>query len=93
MTDNQEKLIEKAISEKFGKYTNQVVELFKAMPDKMSGDDSPLKNAWEEWAYQVQYEQSAYYSIYEKQIRIYCKSVIDEMEPDEIKLMWASRNP
>jgi len=93
MTAEREKLIEMAIVEKYEKYTNQVVALFKAIPDKLSGDDSPLKNAWEEWVYQVQYQQSAFYYVYEEQIRLYCKSVIDEMSPAEVKLLWAGRDP
>lgn len=92
MTDERDRLIRIVIAEKYEKYTNQIIDLFKAIPDKMSGDDSLLKNAWEKWAYQLQNEQSAFYHVYEEQVQIFCKSVIDEMPPDEIKLLWARRD-
>ena len=93
MCSERDKLIEIAISEKYEKYTRQIIDLMKAIPDKMSGDDSPLKDVWEEWAYQVQYEQSAFYNVYEEQIRTFCKSIVEELLPDELKLLWAGRNP
>ena len=94
MADERMRLIEQAITEKYKKYADKIIELVKALPEeyRQSGD-SPWKNVWEEWVDQVQHQHSVFYELYEEQIRALCTSVINEMSDDEITLLWAGRDP
>ncbi len=91
----REILIEKAIEAKYYKYTEEVIDLIKGLGDecRLSGDDSELKTVWQEWCYQLQFEEFFGYSIVEETIRGFCGGVLSKLPLDEIKILWAGRDP
>ena len=55
---------------------------------KLSGDDSPLENVWEEFKYQVQIEGSFYWDAYEETILGICGAYVQELSSFEFRLLW-----
>ncbi|MBI3805397.1 MAG: hypothetical protein HY282_16740 [Nitrospirae bacterium] len=78
------------INSKYQRYTAEVINLIKALPSncRQSGDDSGLKNVWEEWKAQIQGEESPLFYAYEETIRGLCRSVIQALPQDEQSLLW-----
>ncbi|GEM_PF-1945545 len=78
------------INSKYQRYTAEVISRIKALsPDcRQSGDDSSLKNVWEEWKAQIQGEESPLFYAYEETIRGLCRSVVEALPQDEQSLLW-----
>lgn len=78
------------INTKYKRYTAEVLNLIKALPPecRQSGDDSGLKNVWEEWKAQVQEEHSVFYESYEETIRSLCYQFIESLPEEERALLW-----
>jgi DNA phosphorothioation-dependent restriction protein DptG len=71
------RVIKKFADQVCDRICNRVVRYLRSVTDTLSGDDSPLTNAWEEICAQVQSEQSIYWDTYE--------SVIDQAIEEEVK--------
>lgn len=58
----------------YAKYVRQVIQEIKDLPDecRQSGDDSGLKDVWEEYKYQIQHEEFAVSWAYGETIRSLC---------------------
>lgn len=67
-----------------------VIADIKALPDGccLSGDDSKLKDVWEEFKYQLQKEQSVFFDAYEHTIRSLCSGRVAEFDKDRQCLLW-----
>lgn len=67
-----------------------VIADIKALPDncRQSGDDSNLKNVWEEFKDQMQNEQSIYFDAFEHTIQSLCATRVSELDADRKRLLW-----
>lgn len=48
----------------------EIIAWLKSMPATLSGDDTPLRNVWEELCVQLQVDESFYWAAYEETIRL-----------------------
>ena len=62
----------------------------KALPDncRQSGDDSNLKDVWEEFKDQMQNEQSFFFDAFEHTIQSLCCTRVSELDADRKLLLW-----
>jgi hypothetical protein len=67
-----------------------VIDDIKGLPDgsRQSGDDSMLKDVWEEFKYQIQREQSYVFDLYEEVIQDICTRRVAGIDRDKKKLLW-----
>lgn len=61
---------------------------FKKIKAELSGNDSPLKNVWEEFCVQVQDEHSFSWDAYEKDFKNFIWQKVDRLKEKLKKLMW-----
>ena len=68
----------------------QVVADVKALPDscRQSGDDSKLKDVWEEYKYQIQRDESGMFDLYVQTIQAICTRRVEGVERDLQQLLW-----
>jgi hypothetical protein len=78
------------IEAKFARYVGRVIEDIKRLPSScmLSGDDSPMRDVWEEWVVQVQGIESIYCDAYEETIRAICRGVAEALPREEQGLLW-----
>jgi hypothetical protein len=78
------------IEAKFARYVERVIKDIKRLPKecKQSGDDSPLRNVWEEWVVQVRGQEFIFYEAYEETIRAICRGVAEALPREEQGLLW-----
>jgi hypothetical protein len=58
-------------------------------PDSLQGgDDSFLQNVWEEFAHQIQEQQSVLFEIYEEMIVSHCAAAARKLSEAELALLW-----
>jgi hypothetical protein len=78
------------VRRKYRRYANQVIEQIKSLPPecRQSGDDSPLKDVWEEFKYQLQEEHSILFDAYEDTIQGLCNKVVVSLPEEEQALLW-----
>jgi hypothetical protein len=55
---------------------------------RLSGEDSPLKNSWEEICVQCQTEESSAWSAYEETIRAYVTGFVEQLQRHEIEAIY-----
>ncbi len=55
---------------------------------RLSGEDSPLKNSWEEICVQCQGEKSIFWSAYEDTIRSFVRMFVKKLQRFEIEAIW-----
>ena len=55
---------------------------------QLSGEDSPLKNTWEEICVQCQGEESIFRSAYEDTIRGFVRGFVQKLQRFEIEAIW-----
>lgn len=58
----------------------------------LSGDDTPLKNSWEEICVQLQTEESFAWSAYETTVRVTVTGFVEELQRYEIAAIWLQTN-
>jgi hypothetical protein len=87
--------IEKLVEEAYAAHAQAVIAGMKSLgrASMMSGDDSPYQDPWEEFASQIQGEESFYFDTYETVVRQFCYAQIDKMSPTERKLLWLFTEP
>lgn len=68
----------------------KVIAEIKALPDncRQSGDDSKLKDVWEEFKYQFQGEESFCFELYEHTVRALCESQVMALDSELKGLLW-----
>jgi hypothetical protein len=78
------------VEAKFDRYAKRVIRDIKRLPKecRQSGDDSPLRNVWEEWVVQMQGTHSDSYDVYEETIRVTCRGVAEALPREEQGLLW-----
>ena len=67
---------------------NRVVRYLRSITDTLSGDDSPLTNAWEEICVQVQFEQSICWNVYVETMDLAIEAEIEELQEHEVAAIW-----
>ncbi len=67
-----------------------VIADIKALPDncRQSGDDSNLKDVWEEFKDQLQNEQSIFFDAFAHTIQSLCSKRVSELDADRKLLLW-----
>jgi len=78
------------IDAKFDRYVRRIITRIKRLPKecRVSGDDSPLRNVWEEWIAQMQGEHSFAFDAYEETIRLICRGIAKSLPKEEQGLLW-----
>ena len=82
--------IERIVEESYAAHADAVIADLKAMGREhmQSGDDSPFQNVWEEFASQIQEEESVFWDMYVNMVRDLCDARVERMSPTEMKLHW-----
>jgi hypothetical protein len=82
--------IERTARELYDTLEHRVVNHIKALPDtcRQSGDDSGLADVWEEFKYQCQRQESAFFDMYLDTIDGLCAKPISEMDDARATLLW-----
>lgn len=72
------------------KITRKTISGLQRMPydSPLSGDDSGLKNIWDEICVQVQYEQSYYWDIYNETVKSFIEYDVSELKDFEKLALW-----
>jgi hypothetical protein len=85
MLTPEEKLLNNLAQHYITSLTKKAVRQIMRLPKEamMSGDDSPLKNVWDEICVQVQGEHFFCWDLYPDMISEFCKGVLDD-QPNEI---------
>jgi hypothetical protein len=82
----------RAIRDLYSSLEDRVIALMRALspqgPDRLSGPDSPWTNPWLEYAAQIQYEPSFYFSLYVKLVETECEGQVAALSPIERGLLW-----
>jgi hypothetical protein len=66
----------------------RVIRYLRSITDTLSGDESPLKNAWEEICVQVQFEQSCFWDVYVETINLAIEAEVEELKEHELAAIW-----
>jgi hypothetical protein len=74
----------------YQRLVESVIASIKVLPDncRQSGDDSKLKDVWDEFKYQLQEEQSSFFGFYEDTIRRLCAEAITRQGREWKQLLW-----
>lgn len=64
------------------------IALTKMTDCRLSGDDSPLKNSWEEICVQCQDEESYAWSAYEETVRAFVRGFVQKLQRYEIEPIY-----
>jgi len=65
-----------------------IADLQRMDTGQLSGDDSGLKNAWDEISVQVQQDHSIYWETYDEIVRNLAAQYVAELEPYEREALW-----
>jgi hypothetical protein len=87
--------IESLVEEAYSAHAQAVIAGMKSIGREgmQSGEDSPYQDLWEEFAAQIQGQQSVFFSMYESTVGQFCYAQIDKMSPAEFKLLWLFTEP
>lgn len=88
---------DKIISEMAGieckRVSRKVVRELQKMTEGMqSGDDTPLKNIWDEICVQVQGEQSMFWELYLDTVRFFIQAKIEALDAKTKQAIWLQTN-
>lgn len=81
-------VLEKFADQVCKRVCNRVVAYLRGIADTLSGDDSSLKNAWEEICAQVQFEHSIYWDVYESMIDQAIEDYVNRLAEHELAAVW-----
>jgi len=78
------------IEAKYQEYAQDVIQQVRGLGRecRQSGDDSGLKDVWEEFKSQVQGQESAFFHLYQETIRDICGLVARKLSEAEFRLLW-----
>src|SRR4028119_2475103 len=85
-----------AVWAKYDEMAQQIADQMAELPwpqSRISPDEgaaSTLRNSWEEFALEVQEDQSFYWDAYESQIRLLARPLISELDWQDTALLWAA---
>lgn len=88
------KLSQSAIVKELAEYvcrrlTRKVISALKAMDNALlSGEDSGLRNTWEEICVQVQHEESIYWETYDETVRGFVLGEVAELPAYQREAVW-----
>jgi len=87
---NRLALVSLIVDAMYDAVVKKVIAEIKALPDncRQSGDDSCLKDVWEEFKYQMQREQSGMFEMYEDVIRDICERELSRLNSEQQRLLW-----
>jgi len=90
MRETVQKLVNSIVFDKYREHARKVIKQIKALPDscRQSGDDSDLKDVWEEFKFQLHNGESIFYFAYEITIRQMCDAVVFSLPQNEMRLLW-----
>ena len=82
--------IEKVVTKRYDELINEIIKNVRDLPceSKLSGDDSPYKDVWEEFASQIQGEQSIFFELYTDIIEGCCQEIVKKLDRKELTLLW-----
>jgi hypothetical protein len=84
------KHVGRIVADIYSSLVNEVIAVIKALPDncRQSGENSKLKDVWEEFKYEFQGEQSILFGAYEHTIGGICASHVTNVDSDLKQLLW-----
>jgi len=82
--------VEKIAEAAYKRYANKVIAELQSMGREamQSGDDSPYNNVWEEYAAQVQGEESVFWEMYEEMVEQWCGAIVQAFSQTEREFLW-----
>ena len=82
--------IEKVVTKRYDELINEIIKNVRDLPSEsiLSGDDSPYKDVWEEFASQIQGEQSIFFELYTDIIEGCCQEIVKKLDRKELTLLW-----
>lgn len=81
-------VLRKFAEEICNRISHRVIRHLRTNSTTLSGDDTPLKNAWEEICVQVQFEQSIYWDVYIETIDLEIEGEIEQLQEHELAAIW-----
>ncbi len=83
-------LVKTIVAAMYQRLVETVITDIKSLPDncRQSGDDSKLKDVWEEFKYEIQREQSILFFAYEDTIQRICARQVAELDRERQQLLW-----
>ena len=74
----------------FDDCVDKVIQAMRKLPksSRQSGEDSPLEDVWEEFATQVQGEESFYMSLYERLAEDACRELVETLTESNLLMLW-----
>ena len=87
--DYKDRIISSFAKNACKKIAGKVIRKMQRITEELlSGDDTPLKNAWDEVCVQVQGEESFCWDIYMEQMHIYIKDELKELSLETKQAIW-----
>jgi hypothetical protein len=86
--DYKDRIILQIAQSACDRVAKKVIRNLQRMTDCLSGDDSPLKNVWDEICVQVQYEESFMWEVYLEQIRFFTNAEVERLPPEIRAAIW-----
>ncbi len=85
--------IEKSLLKEFAqeiaiRVTKKTIRKLQKVKSTLSGDDSGLRNAWDEICVQLQYEQSLFWSAYDETVQSFVLVYVEDLKPYEKLAIW-----
>lgn len=80
----------KIASEALDRIADKVIRELKGLPEdcRLSGEDSPYKDVWEEYKTQIQGSESIFFDVYEEDIRMRAMVIVEDLNRDLQGLLW-----
>jgi hypothetical protein len=88
--DARQRIISDAAQHLRSPLVRSLLRYLKSLPANLSGDDSGLRNVWQEICVQVQGEDSLYWDVYEETIRSCAIGLVSKLPPPILILLSAA---
>ncbi|MBP2641197.1 MAG: hypothetical protein H6Q66_2148 [Firmicutes bacterium] len=69
-------------------YVKKIVEEIRETPGLQSGDSGRFNDLWEEYAVQMQVEESYCFQLYEDMVKLYCEGLVEELQEELLRHLW-----
>ena len=84
-----ERAILKILADKIAlRITKKSIAELQKIKSTLSGEDTPLKNAWDEICVQIQGEESLFWEVYKETVNQIIRFYISKIEPYERNALW-----
>lgn len=84
----EKSLIKEFTEEIAERITKRTILALQQVKNTLSGDDSGLKNAWDEICVQVQYKKSSLWSAYDETVQSFVFAYTEELKSHEKLALW-----